>query len=70
MSSRIVRAVIYQVLFLVNLKTMLLPEELSLLYREAELCGWNLFLFENSERPKLRGEKIRIIDRDLCEIVV
>lgn len=56
--------------FFVNLKTMLLPEGLSLLYREAELCGWNLFLFENSERPKLRGEKIRIIDRDLCEIVV
>ena len=54
----------------VNLKTILSEEELLRLYHESELQEMSLFLFENTLRPALEGEKITLIDRDLCEIVV
>lgn len=28
-----------------------------------------IFLLENVQKPKLKGEIVTIIDRDLCEIV-
>ncbi len=56
--------------FFVNLKCFLSAEEVLLLYKEAALESAGVFLLENTLRDKLEGEKILIIDKDLCEIVV
>ena len=55
--------------FFVNLKTVLSEESLLALYHEAELQECCLVLLENTQKPKLQGEVITIIDRDLCEIL-
>lgn len=39
-------------------------------YHEMALNEISVFLLENTLKTKLEGEKITIIDRDLCEIVV
>ncbi len=41
-----------------------------LLYKEVALEGVGVFLLENTLREKLDGEKIIVIDKDLCEILV
>ncbi len=56
--------------FFVNLKCFLPAEELLLLYKEAALEGVGIFLLENTLRDKLENEKIVVIDKDLCEILV
>lgn len=56
--------------FLLNVKSFLSKEEIKELYHEAGLACVPLFLLENCQRDKLDGEIIRIIDKDLCEIVV
>lgn len=56
--------------FFVNLKNVLTEKQLFLFYKEMALNGICVFLLENSEKPKLKDEKITIIDNDLCEIVV
>jgi CRISPR type II-A-associated protein Csn2 len=56
--------------FFVNLKSFLNLDELKKLYHEAQLNEVNLFLLESAEREVLEQEKIVIIDKDLCEIVV
>lgn len=56
--------------FFMNLKTILSESNLCLLYHEAALLGVNIFLLENTIKPKLDGEVVTVIDRDLCEIVV
>lgn len=58
-----------RVFFFINLKTVLSPQELLQLYHEAELLQVCVFLVENTAKPKLEGEKITILDRDLCEII-
>lgn len=55
--------------FFMNLKTVLSPEELLSLYHEAALEEVCLFLLENTQRKKLQGEVVTVIDRDLCEIL-
>lgn len=55
--------------FLVNIKTLLEESQLKLLYHEAQLNEFCLFLLENTQRTKLEGEYVTIIDTDLCEIV-
>lgn len=57
-------------LFFVNLKSFLDGEELVKLYKAAELEEVALFLFENKCEEVLKGEKVRIIDKDLCEIAI
>ena len=57
-------------LFFVNLKSFLDREELVKLYKAAELEEMALFLFENKYEEGLKGEKVRIIDKDLCEIAI
>ncbi len=52
----------------INLKCFISPENLIELYK---MIGYNkiqVLLFENTQRPKLNGERLRIIDKDLCEI--
>jgi CRISPR type II-A-associated protein Csn2 len=56
--------------FFVNLKSFLSADDLKKLYHESQLNEVNLFLLESCERTVLEGEKITIIDKDLCEIVV
>ncbi len=56
--------------FFVNLKCFLSGTELILFYKEAALEHVGLFLLENTVREKIDGEKIVIVDKDLCEIVV
>jgi CRISPR type II-A-associated protein Csn2 len=56
--------------FFVNLKCFLNADELLKLYHEAQLNEVNLFLLESFEKDHLKDEKIVIIDKDLCEIVV
>ena len=56
--------------FFVNLKTVLSDNDLKLFYRETELNELCLFLLENTQKPKLKGETVTLIDRDLCEILV
>lgn len=55
--------------FFMNLKTVLTESELLALYHEAELNEICIFLLENSQKSKQRGEIVTIIDRDLCEII-
>lgn len=55
--------------FFMNLKTVLTESELLALYHEAELNEFCIFLLESSQRTKLNGEIVTIIDRDLCEII-
>jgi CRISPR type II-A-associated protein Csn2 len=56
--------------FFVDLKSFLCGDDLKKLYHEARLNEVNLFLLESREREALKDEKIIIIDKDLCEIVV
>lgn len=56
--------------FLVNLKTVLTEAAVKMFYHEMALNEISVFLLENTLKTKLEGEKITIIDRDLCEIVV
>ncbi len=56
--------------FFVNLKCFLSDEDLLLLYKEIMLENVGIFLLENTLREKLEGEKILVIDKDLCEILV
>jgi CRISPR-associated protein Csn2 len=56
--------------FFVNLKSFLSEEQLKKLYYETQLNEVNLFLLESCEKQALENEKIIIIDKDLCEIVV
>lgn len=55
--------------FLFNLKTVLTERQLLDFYHETELMDVGIFLLENVQKPKLKGEIVTIIDRDLCEIV-
>lgn len=55
--------------FFMNLKTVLSAEELAALYHEAALGEVCLFLLENTQKSKLSGEIVTVIDRDLCEIL-
>lgn len=55
--------------FFVNLKTMLSSSSISALYHEAALQDVCLFLLENTQRKKLDGEIVTILDRDLCEFL-
>lgn len=55
--------------FFMNLKTVLTESELLALYHEVELNEICIFLLENSQKSKQRGEIVTIIDRDLCEII-
>ena len=55
--------------FFVNLKTVLTGKQLLEFYHEAALMDVGIFLLENMQKPKLEGEIVTIIDRDLCEIV-
>lgn len=55
---------------LLNVKSFLTKSELLMFYREMQLEEISLFLIENCEREALPMENIRIIDKDLCEIVV
>jgi CRISPR type II-A-associated protein Csn2 len=56
--------------FFVNLKCFLDEDELAKLYYEAQLNEVNLFLLENLEKSHLENERIVVIDKDLCEIIV
>lgn len=58
-----------RVFFFVNLKSVLPPHVLSRFYHEAELLQTSIFLIENTQKPKLAGEKVTVLDRDLCETV-
>lgn len=54
----------------VGLKNFLTVEQLQKLYLEARLAEVNLLLLENIQRDKIENERTKVIDRDLCEIVV
>lgn len=54
----------------INLRCFLSKEKLALFYKEAELEDVSLFLLENTLKDKIDGEKITLIDKDLCEILV
>lgn len=54
----------------INLKCFLTKEQLKLFYKEAELEDVCLLLLENTLKEKIDGEKITLIDKDLCEILV
>ena len=55
--------------FFANLKTVLPERSLVAFYHEMQLNDVCIFLLENTQKPKLPGEIITIIDRDLCEIL-
>ena len=57
-------------LFFVNLKSYLSEEELKMFYKEMQLSDISILLIEDCQREKIEDEKILIIDKDLCEIVV
>ena len=59
----------FGVLLLVNVKNYLTKEEIKELYQQAAYSKTKLLLVEGQEREKLEGEKITIIDKDLCVIV-
>ena len=59
----------FGVLLLVNMKNYLTKEEIKELYQQAAYSKMKLLLVEGQERKKLEGEKITIIDKDLCVIV-
>lgn len=55
--------------FFANLKTVLPERSLAMFYHEMQLNDVCIFLLENTQKPKLAGEVVTIIDRDLCEIL-
>lgn len=55
--------------FFVNLKTVLTEKQLKDFYHETELAEICVFLLENTCKPKLPGETVTVIDRDLCEFL-
>lgn len=54
----------------VGLKNFLTEEQLRKFYHEMSLAEANVLLLENVCKRKLENEQIKVIDRDLCEIVV
>lgn len=54
----------------VNLKSFLPEEKILAVYKEAAYENVSLFLMESNLKSKLSQEKITLIDKDLCEIVV
>ncbi len=59
-----------KIFFFVNLKCFLSDGHLNLFYREAMLENVSLFLLENTLKDKKEQEKILVLDKDLCEIIV
>ena len=57
-----------QVIIFVNLKTYFSQDELEELYKFAFYEKLFLVLIENREKPKLKEEKVCIIDADGCII--
>lgn len=55
--------------FFINLKTVLTEKQLKDFYHETELAEICVFLLENTCKPKLPGETVTVIDRDLCEFL-
>ena len=58
-----------KLLAFVNLKSYLSENEVLEVYRMAGYLKLNLLMIESTERTKLPGEKIYIIDRDKCLII-
>ncbi|MCD8294805.1 MAG: type II-A CRISPR-associated protein Csn2 [Clostridia bacterium] len=56
--------------FFINLKSYLTPQELGLFYHECSLNEYCIILFENQHKSSIEGEKILLIDQDLCEIPI
>jgi CRISPR type II-A-associated protein Csn2 len=60
-----------RILCLVNIKSFLDPADLQKLYMHCAYAKVNLLLFENVHRTPIDpNEKVVIIDKDLCEILV
>lgn len=57
-----------RVFFFVNLKTYLNKEELEQLYEFAFYQKLQLILLENVQRTSMAGEKVCILDKDMCII--
>lgn len=57
-------------LVFVNLKSFLSNKELALFYEEIQYKKYAILLIENHQEERVELEKIRIIDKDLCEIIL
>lgn len=55
-----------KLLVLVNLKSYFTTDELEDIYRHAEYRNLHLLLVENHMSEKIKGEKLVLIDKDLC----
>lgn len=59
-----------EVLCLVNAKSYLTEEEIEQLSKHCAYQKVSLLLLESTSRTPMAGEKVLIIDKDLCELVV